>query len=158
MRSRRTRFLGAAAVLASAAAITPGVGGAAPAVPKAEPVILEFPPGELCSFPVRIVVLDGTKIHDTGTGDIIVAGPISATVTNGTTGATRTYNASGPTFFRSGPGVPTVSTGPQLILQPASRNVGPPFLIYATGRVTWAPNFTIASRTGHVTDVCAELS
>ena len=158
MRGRRTRFLGAAAVLASAAAIIPGVAGAAPAVPKAEPLTFEFRAGELCPFPVQIVVLDGTKIHNTGNGDTIVAGPISATVTNVTTGATRTYNASGPTFFRSGADVPTVSTGPQLILQPASRNVGPPFLIYTTGRVTWTPNFTIASRTGHVTDVCAELS
>jgi hypothetical protein len=158
MRGRRTRILGAAAVLASAVAIIPGVAGAAPAVPKADPVELQFPAGELCPFPVEIVVLDGTKIHDTGNGDIIVAGPISATVTNGTTGATRTYNASGPVFFRSGPDVPTVGTGPQLILQPASRNVGPPFLIYTTGRVTFTPNFTIASRTGHVTDVCAELS
>jgi hypothetical protein len=157
-RHASSRFLGAGAVLASAAAITPGVGSAAPAVPKAEPVTFEFPAGELCPFPVELVVLDGTKIHVTGTGDTIVAGPFSATVTNGTTGATRTYNISGPTFFTSGPDVPTVSTGPQLILQPASRHVGPPFLIYTTGRVTWAPNFTIASRTGHVTDVCAALS
>jgi hypothetical protein len=158
MRGRRTHCLGAAAVLASAAAIIPGIAGAAPAVPKAQPVTLVFPAGELCPFPVEIVVLDGTKIHDTGNGDIIVAGPLSATVTNLTTGATRTYNASGPLFFRSGPDVPTVGTGPQLILQPASREVGPPFLIYTTGRVTFTPNFTIASLTGHVTDVCAELS
>jgi hypothetical protein len=38
-----------------------------------------------------------------------------------------------------------------------SRNVGPPFLIYTTGRVTFTSIFTIESIKGHVTDVCAEL-
>jgi hypothetical protein len=158
MRRTRARLLGAAAVLASAAAMIPGVAGAAPAVPKGEPMTFDFLAGELCAFPVEITIVNGQKTHETGQGDILVTGPFTATVTNLTTGATQTYNISGPTFFRDGPDVPTVSTGPQLILQPASRNVGPPFLIYTTGRVTWTPEFTIASLTGHVTDVCAALS
>ena len=78
-------------------------------------------------------------------------------MTNKQTGATKSYNISGPTFGSPGE-VPTAVTGPNLILQPASREVGPAFLIYTTGRVTFTPEFTIASRTGRVTDVCAALS
>ncbi|MET0762704.1 MAG: hypothetical protein ABWZ63_10280, partial [Thermoleophilaceae bacterium] len=96
MSGNRTRFLGAAAVLASAAAIIPGVAGADPAVPKGVTVVIDYPAGEVCPFPVNIVVRDGTKIHDTGQGDIIIAGPLSATVTNTATGATQSFNASGP--------------------------------------------------------------
>jgi hypothetical protein len=157
-RARIVRFGAVASVLASAAAIIPGVAGGAPAVPKGVTFVVDFPAGEVCPFPVNIVIRDGTKFHDTGQGDVIQAGPLSATVTNTATGATQSFNASGPLFSTGGSATPTVGTGPQLIAQPASRNVGPPFLIYTTGRVTWTPNFTIASRTGRVTDVCAELS
>jgi hypothetical protein len=152
-----SRRLVVAAVLASVAVIIPGVAGAAPAVPKGQTTTTDFPAGELCAFPVRITTVYGQTTHDTGQGDTLVTGPFTATVTNQTTGATRTFNISGPTFLRTGPDVPTLVTGPNLILQPASRNVGPAFLIYTTGRVTFAPDFTIASRTGNVTDVCAEL-
>jgi hypothetical protein len=152
-------LLGAAAVLASVAVIIPGVAGAAPAVPKGETTTTDYPAGELCAFPVRITTVYGQTAHDTGQGDTLVTGPFTATVTNLTTAATRTFNVSGPTLVRTGPDVSTAVTGPNLILQPASRNVGPPFLIYTTGRVTFTPtNFTIASRTGNVTDVCADLS
>ena len=71
-------------------------------------------------------------------------------------GVTRTYNISGPGFDADGNA--TTVTGPQLIGQPASRNVGPPFLIVTYGRVTFTADFTIASLTGSVTDVCADLS
>lgn len=97
------------------------------------------------------------KTHDTGKGDILSTGKLTATVTNKETGETKSYNISGPTFG-SPDEVPTAVTGPNLILQPASRNVGPAFLIYTTGRVNFTPEFTIASRTGRVTDVCAALS
>jgi hypothetical protein len=154
---RNSRLFGAAAVLASVAVVMPGVAGAAPAVPKGE--TFTFDPGDVCAFPVQITVVYGQKTHDTGQGDTLVTGPFTATVTNLTTGATRTFNVSGPSLFRTGPDVPTAVTGPNLISQPASRMVGPPFLIYTTGRVTFtSPDFTIASRTGNVTDVCAELS
>jgi hypothetical protein len=155
---RNSSLRGAAAVLASVAVIIPGVAGAAPAVPTGEMATAEFPAGELCAFPVRITTVYGQTTHDTGPGDTLVTGPFTATVTNLTTGATRTFNISGPTFFRTGPDVPTLVTGPNLILQPASRNVGPAFLIYTTGRVTFTSNFTIASRMGNVTDVCAALT
>ena len=155
-RARVVRFGAVAAVLAAAAAIIPGVAGGVPAVPKGVTFAVAFPAGEVCPFPVNIVIRDGTKFHDTGQGDRIQAGPLSATVTNTATGATQSFNASGPLFYTGGSETATVGTGPQLIAQP--RNVGPPFLIYTTGRVTWTPNFTIASRTGRLTDVCAELS
>jgi hypothetical protein len=158
-RPRRARVIGFGAVASvlAAAAVIPAVAGGAPTVPKGVTFTVDFPAGEVCSFPVNIVIRDGTKYHDTGQGDTIQAGPLSATVTNTATGATQSFNASGPLFYTGGSATPTVGTGPQLIAQPASRNVGPPFLIYTTGRVTWTPNFTIASRTGKVTDVCAEL-
>lgn len=155
---RNSSLLSAAAVLASVAVIMPGVAGAAPAVPKGETATQDFPAGELCAFPVRVTTVYGQTTHNTGQGDTLVTGPFTATVTNLTTGATETFNISGPSLFRTGPDVPTVVTGPNLVLQPASRNVGPPFLIYTTGRVAFTPNFTIASRTGNVTDVCAALS
>jgi hypothetical protein len=156
---RNSSLLGAAAVLASVAVIIPGVAGAAPAVPKGETTTLpEFPAGELCAFPVEITIVYGQRTHETGQGDTLVTGPFTATVTNQTTGATRTFNVSGPSLFRTGPDVPTAVTGPNLISQPASAGLGPPFLIYTTGRVIFTPDFTIASRTGNVTDVCADLS
>jgi hypothetical protein len=150
-------IFGATVVLATAA-IVPGVAHAAPAVPQGQPVTFEVDPGELCAFKVGLTIVSGQKAHDTGQGDIVVAGPFSATVTNLTTGATRTYNISGPSFLEEVDGVPTAVTGPNLILQPASRNVGPAFLIYTTGRVTFTPEFTIATRVGAITDVCAQLS
>jgi hypothetical protein len=139
-----------AAVLASAAALIPGVASAAPA----EETI--FPAGELCAFAVGITPFGTQKFHDIGKGVILSTGKLTATVTNKETGATQSFNISGPTLGRGE--VPTAVTGPNLILQPASRNVGPAFLIYTTGRVNFTPDFTIASRTGRVTDVCAALS
>jgi hypothetical protein len=146
---RITTPLGAAAVLASAAALIPGVASAAPAE-------VIFPAGELCAFEVGITPFGAQRTHDIGKGAILSTGKFTATVTNKATGATQTYNISGPSFGRGE--VPTAVTGPNLILQPASRNVGPAFLIYTTGRVNFTPEFTIASRTGRVTDVCAALS
>jgi hypothetical protein len=139
--------------------IVPGVAGAAPAVPNGEPVTLPvFPRGELCPFPVEITIVSAQKSRETGQGDTLVTGAFTTTVVNLDTAATRSYNIPGPTFYRTGADVPTEVTGPNLILQPASRNVGPAFLIYTTGRVTFTSDFTIASRTGEITDVCAELS
>ncbi len=153
-----TSLLAVSAVLATAVATVSTVADAAPVIPGGEPVELDFPAGELCAFPVKLTIVSGQQAHDTGQGDIIVTGPFTATVTNMTTGATQTYNISGPTFVEQGEEIPTAVTGPNLILQPASRNVGPAFLILTTGRVTFTPDFTIASRTGAVTDVCAALS
>jgi hypothetical protein len=52
---------------------------AAPKVPGAEPVVLpDFPAGELCSFPVRLTILDGQRMHQ-GQGTVILTGPFTVT-------------------------------------------------------------------------------
>jgi hypothetical protein len=89
--------------------------------------------------------------------NLIVTGPIRITVTNTDADVSRTYNISGPTFVDTTTGS-IVLTGPALILQPASRNVGDPFLITTSGRVTFTENNTIESIQGRIThDICAEL-
>jgi hypothetical protein len=129
---------------------------AAPKVPGAEPDVLDFPAGELCSFPVELTILNGT-LPRPGQGMVIVTGPLTVTVTNLDSGASQTFNASGPTFNNG-----QVLTGPAIILQPASLNVGEPFLIYHRGRVVFTANndgiLTIASITGKTVDICAALS
>src|SRR5215218_3644537 len=137
-------LLGATVVLATAVAAGPRGADAAPAVPNGVPVEIDFPPGELCAFPVMLTIVSGQQTHDTARGDIIGTGPFTATGTNTMTGATPTYNISGPTFLEQGQENPTAVAGPNLILQPASRNVGPAFIILTTGRVTFTPDFTIA--------------
>jgi hypothetical protein len=133
---------------------------AAPKVPGAEPVVLEFPAGELCSFPVRLTILDGQREHE-DQGTVILTGPLTVTVTNLSSGASQTFNASGPTLVEPRSGA-LVLTGPSIILQPASLEVGEPFLIYHRGRVVFTANndgiLTIASITGETVDICAALS
>jgi hypothetical protein len=130
---------------------------AAPKVPGAEPVVLDFSAGELCSFPVQFTILDGQRLHE-DQGTVILTGPFTVTVTNlSPGGASQTFNASGPTLVEPRSGA-LVLTGPSIILQPASRNVGPPFLIYNLGRVVFTANNTIASITGKTVDICAALS
>src|SRR5690242_5566848 len=90
-----TRTL-AAVVLAAAGPAAATAAG--PAVPGKQPVLLaDAPAGEFCSFPVKVTALDGTVQHATP-GTLIVTGPLSVTVTNTSTGTSRTFNASGPTF------------------------------------------------------------
>jgi hypothetical protein len=111
---------------------------AAPKVPGAEPVVLTFT-GEdrVCSFPVQLTILDGTRLRP-GQGMVIVTGPLTVTVTNLDSGASQTFNASGPTFNEG-----QVLVGPAIILQPASAGLGEPFLIYNRGQTV---------------DICAALS
>jgi hypothetical protein len=131
---------------------------AAPKVPGAEPVELRFPAGELCSFPVLLTILDGQRLHQ-GQGTVILTGPLTVTVTNldPASGASQTFNASGPTLVEPRSGA-LVLTGPSIILQPASAGLGEPFLIYNLGRVVFTANNTIASITGKTVDICAALS
>jgi hypothetical protein len=134
----------------------PTVALAAPNIPGAEPVVADFPAGELCSFPVQLTILDGT-LRRPGQGMVIVTGPLTVKVTNLDSGASQTFNASGPTFNNG-----QVLVGPAIILQPASFEVGEPFLIYNLGRVVFTENndgiLTIASITGKTVDICAALS
>jgi hypothetical protein len=131
---------------------------AAPKVPGAEPDVRDFPAGELCSFPVRLTILDGQRLHeDQGQGTVIFTGPLTVTVTNLASGASQTFNVSGPTLVERQSGA-LVLTGPSIILQPASAGLGEPFLIYNLGRVVFTANNTIASITGETVDICAALS
>jgi len=135
------------------AALIAEVANAAPAVPNGETTVLTFPAGEYCAFPIELTLVSREKTHDSGHGDVVYTGALTSTAKNLASGVVHTYNLSGPGFDEG-----NTITGPQLIGQPASRNVGPPFLIVAHGRVTFTPDFTIATRTGSVTDVCADLS
>ena len=126
---------------------------AAPKVPGAEPLVLTFTDeNRVCSFPVQLTILDGT-LRRPGQGMVIVTGPLTVTVTNLDSGASQTFNASGPTFNNG-----QVLVGPAIILQPLSANLGEPFLIYNRGRVVFTENNTIASITGETVDICAALS
>ena len=141
------------AVLVFGAAAIPGLAGAAPAVPGGEVTEFTLPAGEYCPFAVELTLVSNEKTHDSGHGDVVYTGALRGTAKNLASGVVRTYNLSGPGFDEG-----NTITGPQLIGQPASRNVGPPFLIVNYGRVTFTPDFTIASRTGSFTDICADLS
>jgi len=91
--------------------------------------------------------------------NLILTGPARITFTNTETDVSRTYNISGPAFIdtTSGPNG-LVLTGPALILQPASIHPEDPFLITASGRVSFTEHNTIDSIQGRIThDICAEL-
>src|SRR3954454_19038981 len=128
------------------------VAHAAPTVPGGSTFTLTFPAGEICSFPISLTVSSNAKMYDSGQGVIVATGPTVATVTNLASTTSQTYNISGPELAGN------VDVGPWLIFQPASRNVGPPFLILTHGRVTFTPINTIDRVRGNVTDVCAALA
>jgi hypothetical protein len=118
--------------------------------------VLEYPAGEFCSFPVRFTFLDGQRLHE-GQGTVILTGPFVATVTNLASGASQTFNASGPTLVEHRSGA-LVLAGPAIIGESASMGVGEPFLIYQRGRAVFTQNNTLASSTGTTVDICAALS
>lgn len=150
MKSVQTRAVAVAAAVLPM--LLPMTATAAPAGPNGQTYELSYPEGELCNFPIRIVVNDATKLH-TGPGAILSTGSLTATITNESPGGkTQTFNISGPTF-KDG-----TLTGPALVLQPASLDVGPTFLIVNKGRVTFTENNTIATITGSTTDVCEVLA
>jgi hypothetical protein len=149
--ARATAF--AVALLVILALAVPTAALAAPKVPGAEPLELIFrDENRVCSFPVQLTILDGT-LPRPGQGMVIVTGPLTVTVTNLASGASQTFNASGPTFNNG-----QVLVGPAIILQPADAGLGEPFLIYNRGRVVFTENNTIASITGKTVDICAALS
>jgi hypothetical protein len=91
-----------------------------------------------------------------GSGTVVLTGPFVVTVTNLVSGASQTFNASGPTMVEPRSGA-VVLVGPAIIAQPASRGVGDPFLIYHRGRAVFTQNDTLASITGKTVDICAAL-
>lgn len=142
--------------IAVVAAALPVAAVAAPRVPKAQPVVLDFPAGEFCNFGVRLTIFDGTRSHD-APGVVLFTGPVRLSVTNLSTGVEETFNASGPTQIDR-PSGNLVLVGPALIGQPASRGVGDPFLIINRGRTEFTSENTIARQTGKTIDICAALS
>jgi hypothetical protein len=134
---------------------------AAPAVPKVEPSFSTYPKDELCPFAVGFEVVSAAKERPGSTDDsLIFTGPARITITNLDAGVSRTYNISGPTFIdKTTEPNGFVLTGQALILQPASLDIGPAFLITTSGRVTFDENNNIDIHHGRIThDVCAELS
>jgi hypothetical protein len=130
----------------------------APTVPNGETTTITFAAGEVCPFGVEITATSGQMERVTlPNGIVIITGPIVATVTNQDTGASKTYNISGPTQFDPATGR-VVVTGPNLIIAPADS--GGPFLIVTSGRVSFIIGEPIdVPLRGHVShDVCAELS
>jgi hypothetical protein len=162
--SQRLRVFVTVAAGCAAALLSATQSLAVPAVPHGETSVTDYPAGELCAFPVRIEVVATTATtapRPTPTDNkLIFTGPIRATITNISTDVSRTYNISGPTFVdttTNPPGI--VLTGPALILQPASLNIGAPFLKISSGRVSFPANNPIETQHGKFThDVCAELT
>jgi hypothetical protein len=143
-----------AAALSAMFASTPAL--AAPEVPKSEVFEVEFPAGEFCAFPLRLTILDGQKSHDSQ-GSVVLTGPLTVTVTNLSTGASKTLNASGPTLLDPRTGL-NVGSGPWIIGQPASAGLNETFLIYNRGRAVFSQDGTLASTIGKTVDICAALT
>jgi hypothetical protein len=157
--TRFTRPARALAVVATAAAAV--AAGAAPASatsPHAAHYKIDYAAGDLCSFPVEFQVTDNTaKRAITGQGVTIYTGSFVITAVNTATGASRTYNVSGPVFAH--PDGTLTLTGTSMITQVAEDNLGSTFAIVTNGRVTFQPHHPIQSFSGHIAhDVCAELS
>ncbi len=110
-----------------------------------------FVAGEVCDFPVLVNFWGTQKPHDQGAVD--ATGRFIIQIVNQDSGAQVTLNASGPSL-RGG----AVEVGPWVVFQPASRNVGPAFLIYHRGHTTFTEQITIDTIHGHTVDVCALLS
>jgi hypothetical protein len=144
--------------LASAAIVllSPQAAMSAPPVPTT--TIIDFAAGEVCSFPVHIVAVGTANFRrQLPNGVQIFTGPLTATVTNVTTNASRTYNVSGPVFYDPQTNQ-IVEQGSNLIS--AIPTSGGPFLIVTDGRVGFPLNEPINQPLrGHIAhDVCAELA
>jgi hypothetical protein len=131
-------------------ALSPAWAEAVP-TPDVEPVVIQAEAGVYCDFALKISIYDEQKLHDNG-GVVLWTGRYVATIENVETGAAMTFNAPGPTL-KDG-----VVTGPYLIGQPSSRNLGSTFLIFHRGRVTFNADNTIATKVGKTVDICAALS
>lgn len=132
---------------------------AAPAVPHGTPFEVVAPAGEFCPFALRIAGVSSSTVRPgTASGNLIVTGVVTVTVTNLETIQSRRYNISGPTFIDAETGR-LVLTGTALVGQPASQNVGSTFLIVTRGRVTFTPANTIESHHGTIAhNICTELA
>lgn len=145
----------------SAVLLSAGPASAAPKVPQGTDFKFSVDAGELCPFGVEFTGRSSASTPDDPTatlpdGTRVLNGPAVVTVTS-ETGKSATYNISGPAFRSATDHL--VVTGQNLILQPASLNIGDPFAIVTNGRVTFQENNPIETFSGHVAhDVCAELA
>jgi hypothetical protein len=137
-----------------------GVTGAqaVPAVPKGQPFEFSAPAGEFCDFALAAAGTNAALVRPASPGgDLIMTGPVALKVTNLETGASRSYNISGPTFVDAATGR-LILTGAALVGQPASNNAGSTFLVVTAGRWVFTPQNTTYSTNGTIThDICAEL-
>jgi hypothetical protein len=135
-----------------------GLASAAPAVPKGETfTFLDAPAGQVCPFNVLVTATARQLTRTTlPNGVQVITGPGTATVTNKETDKSATYNISGPGKFDQATGR-LVLFGQSLIVQPM--NIGPPFLITTSGKVSFIINQQIDEPLrGHIShDICTEL-
>src|SRR5215210_5867317 len=112
--------------------------------PSCDPNAFCFPAGTLCEFNVQIVQVGVQQERVTlPNGVIIFTGRSTATVTNQDTGASRTYNVSGPVQFDPSTNRVTLF-GPSLVLEPERDG----FLIQTKGQVTFVVNESIDEQLG----------
>jgi hypothetical protein len=112
-----------------------------------------FDAGTACEFNVQIVQTGVQKERVTlPNGVIIFSGRSTATVTNLDTGASMTYNVSGPVQLQPSTNRVTL-LGPSLVVEPDPDG----FLIQSKGQVTFVVNESIDEQLGTQRDVCADL-
>jgi hypothetical protein len=111
-----------------------------------------FRAGTACDFAVSIVQTGEQQERVELPGVLIFTGRSTATVTNLETGASRTYNISGPVQFDPSTNEVTLF-GPSLVVEPERDG----FLIYTHGQVTFVVNESIDEQLGNQRDVCADL-
>jgi hypothetical protein len=111
-----------------------------------------FRAGTACDFAVSIVQTGEQQERVELPGVLIFTGRSTATVTNLETGASRTYNVSGPVQFDPDTNQVTL-LGPSLVVEPERNG----FLILTRGQVTFVLNEPIEEQLGTQRDVCADL-
>ena len=138
-----------------------GTASAAPNVPNGEPILLEFPAGELCPFPVK---LEGSTTQVVPralpNGVQLFTGPGVLTITNTdptSGGRSATYNISGPQRITD---TETVLTGTAVVLLLNSQAPPGPGLIATKGRGIIDNNndFQLDTFKGRTEDVCQKLA
>ena len=149
--------------LCALATLVMAAGASAAPNPNSGRVPVEIPPDipvtDVCPFPVAIHVdinKEFSKEHQNGV--TIITGRLVVTITNTETGASVTYNISGPVHITSQDGLETqVFLGRSLLFTP---DIG---MLVTSGRAvtTFNPEtgeFTLLSHQGHTEDVCAALA
>jgi hypothetical protein len=148
----------------SAAALALTVASVATADPPTRNFVPQGPfSGPFCpNFDLGITLLNNQEYNITfSTGASITTGRIDAQVTNLSTGKSVVLNISGPGFFSSDGNI-VVFGGLSIILLPPDFLYpgSPPTAFLNSGTVTFdfsgAP--VIMTQTGHMRDICAELS